>query len=372
MGTIVMNGPNHFIWISSNNASGGATCDSIENDLQSSTTHLLALFLSILVSLIGKPSLDNCHTILRQGTGLVRANIGGITHCFTSRQMSNEVLVSQHLLTRVSKCNGHGEGQSFWDSHNDNGHTDNKGIECMVKDSNVREIFRLHKNLDQHHGYKCRRSCSHTNITNQGSHMIQLFLQWSLFLFLLKVGLDDTPLTVLTNRNGEELCRPSSNGTSRENKRVDIVVLLNIHGLSGQGRFIHFKSIVLQQDSIAGNFITSFDADNITNNQLCNAHLLGLTRTHDHNVNLFIIDLRQVSKLRFLIVIIDRRHDTHNQDSSKNCNSLNVARGGVVIDTNYERNNSSCHENLKGGIVKGINKELPEGIAGRRGQRVRS
>jgi len=54
---------------------------------------------------------------------LVRADGCGTTHCLTSCQYTNKVVVLHHLLHAVCQGDGDCQRQAFWDCHHHNGHT---------------------------------------------------------------------------------------------------------------------------------------------------------------------------------------------------------------------------------------------------------
>mmetsp|Transcript_104588 Transcript_104588/g.293089 ORF Transcript_104588/g.293089 Transcript_104588/m.293089 type:complete len:538 (-) Transcript_104588:654-2267(-) len=225
-------------------------------------------FRTLLIAFVGKNTTHNGHAILGQGTRLVGADIGGISHRLTCRQVADEILVSKHFLGRKRERDGDRQGQTFWNSNHDDCYTNDKGIKSMMKDTDMLQIFRVDENLDCHHGNEGGRCGTHTDISNHCRHVIKFLLEWGFFLLLLQFALDHAPLGILADGNGHKTTRPSNSGAPREQKRIRFGVLVNVFRFARQSRFVDFQAIVGDYDTVTRDVVSCFHTNKVSHHKI--------------------------------------------------------------------------------------------------------
>lgn len=89
---------------------------------------LVLVLLDVQLNVFTEPELGDLHLVKSQGTCLVGANVGGTSHDLTGGELFHVILILEHFALGVGERNHDGEGQTFGDSDDDNGDTDNDVI----------------------------------------------------------------------------------------------------------------------------------------------------------------------------------------------------------------------------------------------------
>lgn len=80
--------------------------------------------------------LDYGHPVGGQGTGLVRADRGRVSHSLTGIQVADQVVVQHHLLDGIGQGQGDGQGQTLGHGHHEDGDSDDEEVDKVLKRGN--------------------------------------------------------------------------------------------------------------------------------------------------------------------------------------------------------------------------------------------
>mmetsp|Transcript_4081 Transcript_4081/g.6105 ORF Transcript_4081/g.6105 Transcript_4081/m.6105 type:complete len:278 (+) Transcript_4081:1834-2667(+) len=123
----------------------------------------------LLLSIHGicKQALYHSHLVLRQGSRLIRADVGRIAHRFTSSQHANEALVLVHLLRRIRQGNDHRQWKAFRNGDHHDGHGHDEGIYNALRDI----LASMSCPNTHYESYKCTKRSNHSNVSDRLSHI---------------------------------------------------------------------------------------------------------------------------------------------------------------------------------------------------------
>lgn len=168
---------------------------------------------------------DNFHDIVSESAGFVRADVVSASHDFAGSELLHITLVFQHLDDRVGESNHDSQGKTLRDSHDDNHDTDSEVGEPLANvldeaavvitaavglallsaekvDLSSEQTFPDEAN---HESVESEESKDSSELTNVKGDFIELVVEGSLVIFLLKLGLDETKGGVVTDNNGDHL-----------------------------------------------------------------------------------------------------------------------------------------------------------------------
>mmetsp|Transcript_4083 Transcript_4083/g.6115 ORF Transcript_4083/g.6115 Transcript_4083/m.6115 type:complete len:278 (+) Transcript_4083:1834-2667(+) len=125
--------------------------------------------LKLLLSVHGvcEETFHHSHLVLRQGSRLIRADVGRIAHRFTSSQHANEALVLVHLLRRIRQGNDHRQWKAFRNGDHHDGHGHDEGIYNALRDI----LASMSCPNTDHQCSKSPEGCHHSNVSYRFSHI---------------------------------------------------------------------------------------------------------------------------------------------------------------------------------------------------------
>mmetsp|Transcript_7767 Transcript_7767/g.22034 ORF Transcript_7767/g.22034 Transcript_7767/m.22034 type:complete len:253 (+) Transcript_7767:267-1025(+) len=145
---------------------------------------------------VGEPTFDDAHAAFRQGPCFVGANVCSVPHGLARRQHADQVLLFVHLLRGVGKGDGHCEGKTLGDGHDNDGDRDNERIYDAVAPLGRARVVNGNVDDGDEEG---EEGGAGAKVANDAHHVLELLLERGGSLLLLQSGLDLAPLRVLSD-----------------------------------------------------------------------------------------------------------------------------------------------------------------------------
>ena len=230
-------------------------------------------------------------------------------------ETSNQVTKFGHFCDRKSKRDCDSKGETFGNSDDDNGDSDDESIEHIGQVLRISDASLLvNVYLEEHpsnQSDKGKESDRSTEFTNEISNGFELCLQWSLFAF-------DVHDTFSTSRSGSTAnsahncsCLSSHGQGVLEEERIWAisvvficdVSLVKLKCLAGETRFVSGEGDGFDSKAICWDVVTCGDCDDITDNKLfsIDCHDLSIT---DYSCGSNILFGLEILELLFFDVIV--------------------------------------------------------------------
>jgi len=105
-----------------------------ESRLSVDRLHFLVFILvSVQLNVLSNPNVSDLHLVESEGASLVRTDVGCTTHDLAGGKFLDVVLILEHLTLGVSERDHNGERETFGNSNNDNGNTNNEVVNPLFE-----------------------------------------------------------------------------------------------------------------------------------------------------------------------------------------------------------------------------------------------
>jgi hypothetical protein len=250
------------------------------------------------------PSLDDSHSVLSQGTGLVGANVGSTTHGLASLQVTDKVLVVHHLAHGVGERDCDGKGKTLRDSDDNNGDGNN---EVLKDTSKLGPLPRLVGDfvddpVDSEDDEDENGNTS-SDLTDQNGERVKLLLKRCLLRLLLELGESLTPLRVHTNCNNDHTANTISDLASREHEGILLLGLADGIRLTSDTRLIDVKIEARNEETVGRDLTSGAQDDDITSKNIVVVNLLLDLGTNNGDLKVVLLFVKFSELLIFRVVV---------------------------------------------------------------------
>ena len=235
--------------------------------------------------------IDNRHFVLRQGTGLVRADDLRTTQRFDCRQFTDDRILFGHVGHADGQHNRHNGGQSLRNGGYRQRNGDHEGVQdcfrqvsAAVRDQRSCEVDREDDHADAHY-----------QVGQDAAELTQLDLQRRFaFLGLRQCGGNLAHFGTHAGCRNDSLSATVHDGGTHENhidavaeryipafsRRQTLGSFDNRHRLTRQGGFLDLHAGALQETCVGGNCIARFQNDDIADDEIFTVygHLLSVAQ----------------------------------------------------------------------------------------------
>ena len=286
------------------------------------------VFVLSLVNLFVFTNVDtgHSHLVQCQCTCLVRADVSGSTHDFTSSKTLHIVVILKHLFDRVGKGDHNSERETLRNSDHNDSDSDNEVLDPNSEvggEKSVTFIFSTEEvdvtvsktidEVDKHEtvdSQKCEDSSQDTNVT---CNLLKFLLKWGSRISLLGLGKDFTKRACISNDDCHHSTFSTGATGSREHDWGWKVVRLSSCGMVGlfggsmlfvrtalhagfkrllsafvtlasHCCFVRGELVASEENTIYGYFLSVLEDDDITDADEVVVHIIDHTITHDLNL----------------------------------------------------------------------------------------
>ena len=171
------------------------------------------------LDVFANPHVGDLHLVKGEGASLVSADVCGTAHNLASSQLLNVVIVLQHLTLGVGKRDHNSKGETFGDSDNDNGDTDNDIINPKFEVSGKGTALALNfttekievalekaiKEVAEEKHMDGQKGSIGTNLSNLCGNNLEFHLEGSVSLLFLQLRHDLAKGRVVSNHDAKHL-----------------------------------------------------------------------------------------------------------------------------------------------------------------------
>ncbi|KAJ9479954.1 hypothetical protein PHBOTO_003733 [Pseudozyma hubeiensis] len=288
------------------------------------------------------------HLVLSQGTGLVGADDTGVGHGLTGAEETHKQVHVGHSLGSESQGERDGKRQTFGHGDDNDGDGD---------DENIDEILRLV--VGRAAGFLCEvdEEADHeggeeddtgggTEPSDKISETVELGLQRS----VLSVAAErEHKLAVETGgADGDDdvLADTFEHLGAGNEEAVAILGLLvvaaslvdigdafvvgdlaNHVGFTSSARLVALDVVTTEEDAVAGNNLTRFELEDVTDDDVVDRHESGLSLAQDLDITLFLLGV-ELLELAFLLIVVDGTDEIDDDDGNENGKTLDPVKVG--------------------------------------------
>ena len=304
---------------------------------------LLKLLVLVLVSrelnFLAEPSAGDLHLVKSKGTSLVRADVVSTTHDLAGSELLDHVVVLEHLTLRVGEGDHDGKRETFWDSDDNNGDTNddvvNPELEVLGEWTVFSTLFRICreevdvaledaiKEVAEEEHVDGQKSGVGAELSDLSGDDLELLLERSGLRLLLKLLHDLTEGRPLSNDDADHLTRATLNVGSGEEQwggevmslsggqlavevfkatlshefltalEAGLVELLEaLIGLTGHSGLVASQVVGFNANTVDGDDVTDLQMDDVTGMEFVDVKFLCATLAirlkachHDLNLN---------------------------------------------------------------------------------------
>lgn len=308
--------------------------------------------------------------VLGQGSSLVRANGGGVTHGLASSEDTDQVVVLQHAGGGKGKSQGDGQGKTLGDGDDDNGDTGNDNADqpggdlAAFRDTILEGDEEADEQDNQHdQGSQTAQLC------NLLSQAVQLGLKRGILGLGTERHHGSAVETVLANTGDDVETNTLENLGARDNEWIDTVegmglllddldtFVVGVKGcvlvgrgvlglleslvllvgdlfdgirLSGHGRLVALEVVSSEVDTIGGDDITGLEVEDITDDDVVDGDEDSFTVAEGLDLAIFLLGI-ELAELSFLLVIVDGSDEDDDHDGEENGDTLDPGDLGILV-----------------------------------------
>ena len=313
-------------------------------------------------ALAGDPALRDGHSVLRQGAGLVGADLRHAAHGLARGQVAHEVLVAHHALGRVGERDRDGERQTL--GHGDDHDRDRDDEELHnVEDANpvpraagAEVLVDVDAPVGEQNEEDQQRDsdAEEANVARQAG---EFALQRRVLALDVHLAQHLAPLGAHADGGREHDARAVHDAAAREHEALFAALALRL-GLAGHVRLVARAAVARDVDAVGRHLVALLERDHVADQQLGHQHLGLLAATNHTNRPLVLLGTQHL-ELQLLRVVVARRHGRHDHDRQQDGRTLDPCRRSRISlgredHRHHDRDDGRCRQDQDHLVLKCI------------------